>query len=145
MHSDVLRAWAGWCVGGFFFGLAGAVLCVCWWWTFARERFGWPSLAARAAGGLFGCASLLVGMVLTGVGTELFYGDPLGRWGGASMVPGLWVTLEIYARDTALVAGLGTRDLGTDAVWIWARAIWIASWGALVLSGFVGIWALLGV
>jgi len=87
---------------------------------------------------------MLAGMVVTGIGTELFLGDPLGRWGGSSMVPGLWLALEVYARDAALLAGLATRDLGTDVVWIWARLAWLASWGALVLMGFVAVWAFLG-
>ncbi len=145
MHNDVLRAFAAWGVGAMLVGVALTLLGLTWWWTLARERFGAVILVARAGLGLAGCALLWMGLAVMGIGTESFLGDPLGRWSGASMVPVLWIALELLARDQALCAGLASRDLGTRVVWVWARSTWIVAKLAFVLSCYVVLWALLGV
>ena len=145
MADHVSRAFAAWVVGSLLIGLALTLIGFAWWWTFARERFSWPLLVVRGGLGVIGLAILWLGLIVAGIGTESFLGNPLGRWSGAHMVPMLWLCLEVLVRDQAMVAGLAERDLGTSLVHWWPRGLHVLAKGMLVLSGLTVLWAWFGV
>lgn len=129
-------------------GVAWSVVAFAWWWGARSERFGGLGVFARGLLGAFGAGSTFAGLLLVGVGTEEWLGDPLGRWGGSSMVFGLWIALELLFRDSALVAALAERVQGRVAWRVyasWAVLGWLAAKGAMVLLGFVAVWAFLDI
>lgn len=145
---DVIRAIVAWILGAMVLGVAWTVVAFAWWWGSRSERFGGLGVFARSLLGTFGAGGTLAGLVLVGTGTEMWLGDPLGRWGGASMVFALWAALELLFRDGALVAALAERAQGRVAGRVyasWAVLVWVAAKGGLVLLGFVAIWAFLDI
>ncbi|MGE0784626.1 MAG: hypothetical protein AB7S26_02985 [Sandaracinaceae bacterium] len=147
MYSPFSYAVA-WVIGGMLIGIAGSGLGLAWWWAGPRQRLSTLAVLGRAGLSFASVVMLLVGLVLVSTGTEHALSDPLGRWGGAPMVWELWFVLALAWRD-AVWSAAHARAGGSVGV---ARAfaglaalLWLASSAMFVLSGFVAVWALLGI